>query len=61
MAGRGPGLLDEIEIAVGVDPAATLRKLKIRRHIREVHGWGTWIRTMITEVRVASPGPHGER
>jgi len=28
---------------------------------REVYGWGTWIRTRITGVRVASPGPHGER
>ena len=40
MAGRAAGLLGEIEIAVGVDPAATLRKLKIRRDIREVPGWG---------------------
>jgi hypothetical protein len=31
-----------------------LRKLKIRRHIREVHGWETWIRTRINGVRVAA-------
>jgi hypothetical protein len=28
-------------------------KLKIQGHIREVYGWGTWIRTRINGVRVS--------
>ena len=28
------------------------RKLKIHGHVREVYGWGTWIRTRINGVRV---------
>ena len=39
-----------------------LHKLKMRRHIREVCGWETWIRTRINGVRVrvavVFPPPH---
>jgi hypothetical protein len=52
-AGKGERLV----IANGAEAEVNAGLPAVRRHIREVHGWGTWIRTRINGVRVASPGP----